>query len=358
MKIGIIGLPGVGKTTLFNALTKSSAATSGGGRAGEPNIATIKVPDERIDKLASVYKPKKTSYANVEFVDVAGVIPGSGASSDGGNLLNNIRTVDVICHVIRVFDEECETFLDPVNIIGDMKKINDELLLADLALIENRLSRMNLKKKTNTTEIEEKILEKLKLHLESEKMLFSFEMSKDEEFLLAGYKFLSQKRQMVVLNIDEKYIKAGVESKYPEACAQLKNLAVPNASISAKLEMEISQLGGEDEAMFLSENGLSEPGRNRLIRLAYETLGKISFFTAGEDEVKAWTINKNDNAHEAAGKIHSDIQRGFIRAEVVAYKDFLEFGSAEAAKDKGKSRLEQKHYLVVDGDIINFKFNV
>lgn len=359
MKIGIIGLPGVGKTTLFNALTRSSAATSGGGRAGEPNVATIRVPDARIDKLSAVYKPKKTSYANVEFVDVAGVMPGTAAASgaEGGNLLNNVRTVDVMCHVIRVFDEACENFLDPVSVAGDLKKINDELILSDLALIENRLSRMKLKKATGTTELEQKLLEKMKVHLEAEKMLFTFEISKDEEALVQGYRFLSQKRQFVVLNIDEKYIKEGVEKSHGAGVAAIEAAGIKWLPIAARLEMEISQLGPDDEALFLSENSLSEPGRNRLIRLAYETLGKHSFFTAGEDEVKAWTINKSDNAHEAAGKIHSDIQRGFIRAEVVSYADFLEAGTVEAAKDKGKFRLEQKSYIVVDGDIINFRFN-
>lgn len=359
MKIGIIGLSGVGKTSLFNALTKSSASVAGG-RNSAPNIATIKVPDERIDKLSEVYKPKKTSYANVEFVDIAGVIPGGAASASSAesNLLNNIRPVDVICHVIRVFDEECELLTDPVNIVSDIKKINDELLLSDLAMIESRISRMNLKKKTPAAELEEKLLEKLKAHLEEEKMLFTFEFTPDETVTLQGFKFLSQKNQIIVLNIDEKYIKTDIGSKYSEALDYLKKLNTPHIQISAKIEMEISQLDGDDEKMFLEENGLAEPGRNRLIRLAYEVLGNISFFTAGEDEVKAWTILKNDNAHEAAGKIHSDIQRGFIKAEVVSYTDFLEHGSVEKAKSAGKYRLEPKHYTVVDGDIINFRFNV
>ena len=358
MKIGIIGLSGVGKTSLFNALTKSSASVAGG-RNSAPNIATIRVPDERIDKLSDVYKPKKTSYANVEFVDIAGVIPGGAAQAAGeNNLLNNIRPVDVICHVIRVFDEECELLTDAVNIIGDIKKINDELLLSDLAMIESRISRMNLKKKTPASEQEQKLLEKLKAHLEAEQMLFTLELTPDEETTLQGFKFLSQKKQIVVLNIDEKYIKTDINSKYADAMAYLKKLDTPNIQISAKIEMEISQLEGDDEKLFLEENGLAEPGRNRLIRLAYDVLGNISFFTAGEDEVKAWTIQKNDNAHEAAGKIHSDIQRGFIKAEVVSYADFLEHGSVEKAKSAGKYRLEPKHYVVVDGDIINFRFNV
>ncbi len=361
MKIGIIGLSGVGKTSLFNALTKSSASVAGG-RNSAPNIAAIKVPDERIDRLSSVYKPKKTSYANVEFVDIAGVIPGTAASSSSSsaesNLLNNIRPVDVICHVIRVFDENCELLTDPVNIIGDIKKINDELLLSDLSMIESRLSRMNLKKKTTANEIEEKLLEKLKTHLENEQMLFTLELTEDEITMLQGYKFLSQKKQIIVLNIDEKYIKTDITEKYAAAVDYLKKLDTPFIQISAKIEMEISQLDGDDEKLFLEENGLSEPGRNRLIRLAYEVLGNISFFTAGEDEVKAWTIRKNDNAHEAAGKIHSDIQRGFIKAEVISYPDFLEYGSVEKAKTAGKYRLEPKNYTVADGDIINFRFNV
>lgn len=359
MKIGIVGLSGVGKTSLFNALTKSSASVAGG-RNSAPNIATIKVPDERIDKLSEVYKPKKTSYANVEFVDIAGVIPGGAASASSSetNLLNNVRPVDVFCHVIRVFDENCELSTDPVNIIGDIKKINDELLLSDLAVIESRISRMNLKKKTQAAELEEKLLEKLKTHLEEEKMLFTLELTLDEQTMLQGFKFLSQKKQIIVLNIDEKYIKTDIGTKYAEALAYLKKLDTPHIQISAKIEMEISQLDGEDEKMFLEENGLAEPGRNRLIRLAYEVLGNISFFTAGEDEVKAWTILKNDNAHEAAGKIHSDIQRGFIKAEVVSYADFSEHGSVEKAKAAGKYRLEPKHYTVADGDIINFRFNV
>ncbi|EKD68900.1 MAG: hypothetical protein ACD_47C00379G0003 [uncultured bacterium] len=358
MKIGIIGLSGVGKTSLFNALTKSSASVAGG-RNSAPNISTIRVPDERIDKLSEVYKPKKTSYANVEFVDIAGVIPGGAAQATAeNNLLNNIRPVDVICHVIRVFDEDCEQLTDPVNIVGDIKKINDELLLSDLAMIESRISRMNQKKKTPVSELEQKLLEKLKAHLESEQMLFTLELNADEQVLLQGFKFLSQKKQIVVLNIDEKYIKTDINSKYSDAIAYLKKLETPHIQISAKIEMEISQLEGDDEKLFLEENGLAEPGRNRLIRLAYEVLGNISFFTAGEDEVKAWTIQKNDSAHEAAGKIHSDIQRGFIKAEVVSYADFLGHGSVEKAKAAGKYRLEPKHYTVVDGDIINFRFNV
>ncbi|MEZ7893243.1 MAG: redox-regulated ATPase YchF [Candidatus Wallbacteria bacterium] len=358
MKIGIIGLPGVGKTTLFNALTRSSIAT--GTRSSDTNIATIKVPDERIDFLSQMYKPKKTSYANVEFVDIAGVIPGTASAGDnsGGNLLNNAKTVDVICQVVRVFDENGDMFDELIDIVRDVKKINDELLLSDLALIENRLSRMNLKKKTNTTEIEEKLLEKMKIHLEAEKMLYTFEMTKDEEALISGYKFLSLKRQLIVLNIEEKLINTDLKAKYKEAVEYIEKLGVLYLPISAKIEMEISQLEGDDEKMFLAENNLKEPGRNFLIRKAYETLGNISFFTAGEDEVKAWTIVKGNSAHDAAGKIHSDIQRGFIRAEVVSYQDFMACkGTVEDAKAQGKMRLEQKPYVVHDGDIINFRFN-
>ena len=358
MKIGIIGLPGIGKTTLFNALTKSSASTNAGSGKSAPNIATIKVPDERIDFLAGVYKPKKTSYANVEFVDLAGVLPGSSKSeTPEGNLLNAARAADVLCHVVRAYDEKCENFLEPIDIIGDIKKINDELLLADLAVIEGKLSRMATKKKAPGSETEQKLLEKLKAHLESEQMLFTYEFTKDDDALVQGYKFLSQKNQVVVLNIDESYIKIDLKSKFPDAMAYLEKQKVYNLAISAKLEMDISQLDGDDEKLFLTENSLSEPGRNRLIRKAYEVLGNISFFTAGEDEVKAWTITKGMTAHDAAGKIHSDIQRGFIRAEVVTFKDCKECGSVEAAHAKGKMKLEQKTFVVSDGDIVHFRFN-
>lgn len=358
MKIGIIGLQGVGKTTLFNALTKSSAATSPGSGKSAPNVATIKVPDERIDFLTQVYKPKKTSYANVEFVDLAGVMPGSSKNeTPEGNLLNAARAADVLCHVVRAFDEKCENFLEPIDIVGDIKKINDELLLADLAVIEGKLSRMSLKKKVPGSEIEQKLLEKLKAHLESEQMLYSFEFSKDEEALVQGYKFLSQKNQVVVLNIDESLIDADLKTKFPGAAAFLEKQKIFNLCISARLEMEISQLDGEDEKLFLAENHLSEPGRNRLIRKAYEVLGNISFFTAGEDEVKAWTITKGMTAYDAAGKIHSDIQRGFIKAEVVTFNDCRECGSLEAAHSKGKMKLEPKTFVVSDGDIIHFRFN-
>lgn len=354
MKIGIIGLKGVGKTTLFNALTKCSAPQMQN-RSNQPNIAVVKVPDERIDLLAKIYNPRKISYANVEFIDVAGTFE---KNSSNTTYLTNIKACDILCHVVRVFDENCETFLEPINITRDIKKLNDELILSDLSIIENRLSRMKLKKKSNENEIEEKLLEKFKEALESEVMLYNLDITKDEENLILGYKFLTLKKQIIILNIDEKYLKIDINEKFKEDINYIKKINSHYLPISAKLEMEIAELEGEDEKLFLIENGLNEPGRNKLIRLSYDILGNISFFTVGEDEVKAWTIKKNDNAYEAAGKIHSDIQRGFIKAEVVSYNDFIEYKSIEKAKANGKLRLETKSYVVSDGDIINFRFNV
>lgn len=351
MKAGIIGLPSVGKTTIFNVLTQGKAAAHAAGRRLEPNVGMVKVPDARLDFLSSKFNPKKTTHATVEFVDVQGLVQGKGQDM----ALAPLRNVDVLVHVVRVFHDESvphsEGTIDPER---DKRNLDYELMLADIASIEKRMERLEkeLKKIKNPAgEKELASLQRAKAWLESERPLREMEVSDDEKKLVKGFAFLSEKPMIYVENIGEEDIE---RLKHPEAHSALR----PNTEqtiICGKLEAEMAELPAEELRNFLADYGLSESGAERLIRTTYRLLGLISFFTVGEEECRAWTIARGTNAQRAAGAIHTDLEDHFIRAEVCHYEDFVTHGSLHALKEKGLLRLEGKEYQVKDGDIVTVR---
>ncbi|AQS59577.1 redox-regulated ATPase YchF [Desulforamulus ferrireducens] len=359
---GIIGLPLVGKTTIFNLLTNSEQEISNflSGKT-ETITASAKVPDKRIDFLANMYKPRKTTYAQIQFSEVPGLVRGASEGKGVGNqFLSAIRNADLLVHVVRAFkNQDVPHVEDDINPLRDIETIAVEILLADMDLVEKRIERIQSGKKiTKENAFELEVLKKCLAALEEESPISQLGLSEEEKHTLRNYAFLTEKPMMLVINIDEDQFKAGT---YPgkeevEKYAASKGIAV--LEICGRMEMEISQLPEEDRALFMEDLGISEPGIDRLARTVYDYLGLISFLTAGEDEVRAWTIKKGTDAKKAAGKIHSDIERGFIRAEVVAFDDLVEAGSMAKVKEKGLFRLEGKEYIVQDGDIINFRFNV
>jgi GTP-binding protein YchF len=361
MKIGIIGLPNSGKTTVFNALTGGNAETAAySSGLLEPNIATVKVPDDRLNVLAEMYHPKKITFADVQYVDVAGL---SGERKGGGlppAFLNYISKVDALLHVVRAFKDPAvphpEDSIDPQR---DIDSVDLELMFGDMAIIERRLQRLEPEiKKMTGKEKEQRVMERdalvrLQAGLEQDIPIRDQELSPDEEKLLRGFQFLSAKPVLIVLNIGEDQLGQDIAGtiQYDHQKAAVTQLA-------GKVEAEIAQLDAEDAQLFLADLQIDEPARDRVIRDSYDLLGLIAFLTAGPDEVRAWPIPRNTPAVEAAGAIHSDIQRGFIRAEVVAYDDLIAAGSMAEAKKRGTVRMEGKTYIVQDGDICNFLFNV
>lgn len=359
MKIAIIGLPNSGKTTVFNALTRGNAETAAFSSGQlEPNMATVKVPDERLGVLATMFNPKKITPADVQYVDVGGI---SGTRQQGGlppALLNYIGSADALLHVARAFEDETVPHPEgSVDVQRDIMSVELELMFSDLSIIERRLSKLNAeinKMSSKDREIriaERDLLVRLQAELEAERPIRSIELSEEEERLLRGYQFLTAKPMLLVVNIDEKDIKNPPTFDYPIH----NSVVVP---LCGKVEAELAQLDDDDAAIFMEDLGVTEAARERVISKSYELLGLISFLTAGPDEVRAWTIRKNTPAVEAAGAIHSDIQRGFIRAEIVAYDDLVRAGSMAEAKKAGTLRLEGKNYIVKDGDICHFLFNV
>lgn len=362
MKIGLVGLPLVGKTTFFNLLTNAHAEISNfsSGKVTS-NIGSAKVPDRRIDFLSKLYKPKKTTYAQIDFTDVPGLVSGASSGAGVGNqFLEDIRKVDALVHIIRAFEnadvQHVEGSIDPMR---DIETVNLELLFADLGVIENRITRIQTGKKVTKENLAElEVLKKCKEGLENGLLIHQINLADDERELLRTFSFLSEKPMILVINLDEDSLKSNNYPGKEDILKYAKERNVPVIEICAKAEMEISELEEEDRMMFMEELGIKKSGIDVLASTTYDYQGLISFLTAGEDEVKAWTIRKGTDARKAAGKIHSDIERGFIRAEVVKFEAIEELGSMSKAKEKGLYRLEGKEYIVQDGDIINFRFNV
>jgi GTP-binding protein YchF len=344
MKVGLIGHRGAGKTTIFNMLTGLQAQTGGFGGKEEIHLGVIKVPDARIDKLSQIFKPKKTTYAEIRFTDFP---PSEGEENLKSNqaLVTQMREVDAITLVLRDFGAGA-------NPIKELNDLMTEMILADLAVVENRRSRL---KKEKARPQEEALLDRCSEALENEVSLRTLSFSADEENLASGFGFLSRKPVLVIFNQSEEQAGQSLSSSYQE---ELDRRQLQGLALAGKVEMEIAQLDENDRTAFLKEIGIEEPARERFIRASYALLNLISFFTTGEDEVRAWTITQGAVARKAAGKIHSDIERGFIRAEVVPYDEFVIYGSDAKCKEAGKLRLEGKDYLVKDGDIIHFRFAV
>jgi GTP-binding protein YchF len=365
MKLGIVGLPNVGKSTLFNAITQAGAEAANYPFCTiEPNVGVVAVPDNRLDVLAKMYKSEKIVPAVIEFYDIAGLVKGASKGEGLGNkFLSHIREVEAIVHVVRCFEDSnvvhVEGSVDPIR---DIETINLELILSDIEVLERRIDKTKKSARSGDKKAQEELAfaERLKTHLESEKPARTLEMSDDERELLKQFFLLTSKPVLYAANLSEDDIVNGYEDnpylkKVIEYAKAEHSEVVP---VCAKLEEEISTLDDEAKIEFLKDYGLEEPGLNRLIKASYKLLGLISFLTAGPKETRAWTIRKGTKAPQAAGKIHSDIERGFIRAEVVSFDDLVSCGSEAAAKEKGLMRLEGKDYVMQDGDVVEFRFNV
>ncbi len=357
MQIGIIGLPNSGKTTIFNALTRSQTATESYSSGQlEVHTAVVNVPDPRVDRLAEMFHPRKVVYAQVIYNDIAGLAKGAGRSgSISGPLLNAIAANDALMLVVRAFqDENVPHPDDSVDPARDMASMEAELILNDMAVIEKRLERLSTQKLRGTPQErqqmaqEEALLQRLLAALEEETPLRELDLSEEERKRLGGFGLLSLKPLIRVINAGDEDDEADFADLLDENTLFLRG----------KLEAEIAQMEPEEAAEFLADFGIEEPGLNRAIRRCYQILGLISFFTVGEDEVRAWTVKKGATAPVAAGVIHSDMQKGFIRAEVISYEDLMAMGSMAEARKHGKLRLEGKEYVVQDGDILNIRFNV
>lgn len=360
-KCGIVGLPNVGKSTLFNALTKAGIdAANFPFCTIEPNTGVVAVPDHRLAALSAIVKPQKTIPTTMEFVDIAGLVKGASQGEGLGNkFLANIRETDAIGHVVRCFEDDNIVHVSgKVNPVEDIDTINTELALADLDSVEKSIYRLSKKAKggDKQAKTEMTVLEKLLPALEDGRMARSVELSDDERKTIRSYNLLTLKPTMYICNVSEDgFTDNPYLDQVHEIASRENAIVVP---VCAAIESEISELDDEDKEEFLSEMGLEEPGLNRVIRAGYELLNLHTYFTAGEKEVRAWTTKVNSTAPQAAGKIHTDFEKGFIRAEIVGYDDFIDHNGEQGAKDAGKWRLEGKEYIVKDGDVIHFRFNV
>jgi len=356
MRLGIIGLPQSGKTTVFNALTRGNQPTSMAGGRIEIHTAVVDVPDERVDRLSEMFHPEKTIYAKVTYADIAGLEGSSSKTGISGALLNQLTQMDGFVHVVRCFENASVPHPSGnVNPYRDIEAMDSELLLNDLIAVERKLERLVEERKKGggreraVIEREHALFDILNAALQHGQPLRDLDLSPEEDRLLSGFGFLTRKPVLVLLNLADG--QAPPDLEYPHQ----RNVV---ASLQGKLEMDLAQLPPEDAILFMEEYGIQELGLQRVIRYSYDLLGLQSFFTVGEDEVRAWTVRRGATAHESAGVIHTDLQKGFIRAEVVSYTDLITLGGLSEARSKGKLRLEGKDYIVQDGDIVHIRFNL
>ncbi|MCG2128180.1 redox-regulated ATPase YchF [Staphylococcus epidermidis] len=360
---GIVGLPNVGKSTLFNAITKAGALAANYPFATiDPNVGIVEVPDSRLIKLEEMVQPKKTIPTTFEFTDIAGIVKGASKGEGLGNkFLSHIREVDAICQVVRAFDDENVTHVSGrVNPLDDIEVINMELVLADLESVEKRLPKIEkmARQKDKTAEMELRILTQIKEALEDGKPVRSIDFNEDDQKWVNQAQLLTSKKMLYIANVGEDEIGDKDNDKVKAIREYAANEYSEVIVISAKIEEEIATLDDEDKEMFLEDLGIEEPGLDRLIRTTYDLLGLSTYFTAGVQEVRAWTFKQGMTAPQCAGIIHTDFERGFIRAEITSYDDYVQHGGENGAKEAGRQRLEGKDYIMQDGDIVHFRFNV